>query len=623
MRSSRCWLAVIAVAALPSVAYAGDWVSAGTPIRTVVLGRSAAHFVDDASWGVRASVKLPEGLMQTWWKTADGRYLAAVIQEGLLRHKGPARLVVLDAVDARLVATTNLDFGTSSALASEDGGSGFVLFNGKKGESPPSLLRIATATGAVAARRTFTTTLPTTLVLAAGEQRLVAVWAGEAGNAAAKRRPGRVELLDAATLETVATLDLPGPAGGVFWTPDRGLVYALDPGIDSKAAPQALPAHVYVIDAPSGALVADLEVGVGPGPLSWDPQREHFYLLTRPRKTPGAGASLQVVKGAEITHELTLPRPPLGVVPAPDRSRFYVLEERGISVVDGALEQVLETVPLPKQPAAMLFAEPPTRAYVLHGEAAKVSAVDLESRKVLAEITTGRTGKKVALFAAAVGAGVLGGMQSTMLFGNPYVMPQVVTIPNPQVVGFVAPDGKSAYLYNSQTNDYTVVDTATNRVVEQFGGAGARLLPDGHTLVAFQAATVQLFDTGKMKLEPEIETAMNGLTICPDGNHVYNGVGLNKGMQRLDLETRKMDPMLPGVAGNVIFLYPKTPAEKPAALEAAEPAPAAESPSSPAGASGPTAGTPAEPSEPTAAAAGDEPVPAAEEPPASPPPPGR
>jgi hypothetical protein len=360
-------------------------------------------------------------------------------------------------------------------------------------------------------------------------------------------------------------------------------------------------------------MVADLEVGIGPGPLSWDPQREHFYLLTRPRKTPGAGASLQIVKGDEITHELTLPRPPLGVVPAPDRSRFYVLEERGLSVVDGALEQVLETVPLTKQPAAMLFAEPPTRAYVVHAEAAKVSAVDLESRKVLAEITTGRTGKKVALFAAAVGAGVLGGMQSTMLFGSPYVMPQVVTIPNPQVVGFVAPGGKSAFLYNSQTNDYTVVDTATNRVVEQFGGAGARMLPDGHTLVAFQAATVQLFDTATMRLHPEVETAMNGLTLCPDGKHVYNGVGLNKGMQRLDLETRKMDPMLPEVSGSVIFLFPKPPKEETAKEpEAAEPAKPAdgEAPASEPAAPAPSA-PPAEATEP------------APQPSATPPPPSR
>ena len=587
LRHDGAWRGLPAVALVLLVGWlasvpcaAGDWLDPATPIRAVVLGRKTITILDDATWSIRGSLALPAaGWAPYSWTTADGRFLAAIYLEGTWSIKGPAKLYVIDAVEGRLVASSSLDFAPEATAVTADGKRAFVLFSGrkaKKGEpaKPPSILGIDTATGSVVARRDLET-LPTTVVLAAGERRLLVLWPGVSDNLAAKRRPGRIELFDPDRLERTATLELAGPVAGLFWNGDRSLAYALDQGIDVKAAARSLPAHVFVVDAEAGVLRADLEVGIGPGPLSWDSQRQGFYLLTRPRKTPGAGASLQIIAGDRVTHEIELPRPPLGLAMAPDRSRFYVLEERGISILDGEPSQILGTIPLVRTPAAMLVLDPPTRGYVYHAGSSVVTVVDLENRRTVGEIVTGRTGVKVGQFFAAVGVGVLGMANSQMLYGNPYAMPQVVTVPDPETVGWVGAGRTLVFLHNSQTNDLTVVDTQSNLVVTKFGGSGATLLPDGKTVIAQQAATLQMYDTAARRLLPELEVGMNGMTVCPDGRHLYNGVGLGKGMQRVDIATRRIDPMLEDVAGAVYFLYPRPlPAAEPpaeAALTSAEP----------------------------------------------------
>jgi len=596
---------LVLAACCTATSFAADWLDPAVPIRAVVLGRKAITMIDDANWSIRAAWPAPEGFAVLNWATADGRYVAAVYQEGIWAFKGPAKLFLIDVAEAHLSGPTTLEYMPQTLVTTPDGQWAYLLFAGqeakKKEPAKPSvLLRIETATATVAARHEFKTA-PTSLLLAASGERVLVAWPGKSDNVAANRRPGKVELLDATSLASVATLDLPGPAGGLFWNEDRSRVYALDQGIDVKAAAKSLPAHLFVVDPLAGKLLADLEVGIGPSPLSWDNERKLFYLLTRPRKTPGAGAALQIIEDDQVTHEIELPRPPLGLVVAPDRSHLYVLEEKGITILDGELGGILGTIPMARTPTALLFLDPPTRAYVHHAGTSVVTPVDLENRRPLGEIVTGRTSVKVGQFFAAVGVGVLGAANSQILYGNPYAMPAVVTLPDPQTVGFVGPDGTTVFLHNSQTNDLTIVETTANRVITMIGGGNARLLPDGKTVLAQQAATLQMYDTAAKRLLPPLELGINGFTLCPDGRHVYNGVGFNKGMQRVDLQTRRIDPMHEEVAGTIVFAYPRP---LPAPPIAATPEPSTESaePSVPLPAGEPSPLPPEEPVAPPAAA---------------------
>lgn len=561
VRSSRFFLASIllillalsrpplAAQALPEPAEPGR--------RAFVLGQDKLAVIDDASFSLLATIPLPQRTM-TWWLSEDGTRLSVISQEGIFRIREAARLTVVDLTTLKALPTVPLDFHFQSALKAKDGRTGYVLFTGRPGKKgaehvPPSLVRIDAAAGRPAGRRELTE-VPTFMTLTGDESALLLFNRGELGTEPAKRRPAHLEILDAGTLEPRAVLDLPGPFADLFWNGDRSLFYLLDPGIDHKQPERAVPGHVYVIDPAAAKLVADLEVGVGPGPLSWDPQKEVFYLLTRPRKAKDAAASIQVLDRDRIVKELELPRRPLSVVPAPDRSRFYVLEDAGITIVDGEISGIEGRIPLTRPAANLILLDPPVRGYVLHPDSGVVSAIDLQSRHVLAEVTTGRTGVKVGKWMAAVAATTLGGMQAQMLYGN-YALGQVVTVPAAQTGAFVAPDGKTIYVHNSQTNDLTQIDTETQKVLGMFGaGSHLETVLDGKYLAAPKPGELVLVDLAARQPLPQIEVP-GMTTLCPDGRHAYS-LGM-RGLGIVDLETRKIVKQLPEVPMGFVFYFPK------------------------------------------------------------------
>jgi hypothetical protein len=118
--------------------------------------------------------------------------------------------------------------------------------------------------------------------------------------------PARLQVLDLTENRAIADLPaleprgsivLPGPVAAVFWNADQTLLYALDQGVESKHPERVQRRRVYVIDPAAGTLWADLDLG--PPSAAWDGDT-------------------------------------IGVLPAPDYGRFYVLEKQGIAVLDGA-----------------------------------------------------------------------------------------------------------------------------------------------------------------------------------------------------------------------------------------------------------------------------------------------
>ncbi len=576
-------LARFAAAGLvPSLALAALPV-AEPPDSVVFFGRDAIVVTDHANFEVRGTVPHHEGFLQTQWTSGDGRRIAFISQAGIFRIKDPAWLTVVDLEADRLVAEKPLGYGMRMAVATAEGRIGLVLLAGREAKKGmpaegPELLCVATESGEISARVTLAE-LPSAVLVTADGGRVLLVHPGNLK----PRKPGRLELRSVADLAPVGELALPGPVGDLFWNGDRSRLLVLDPGLEVKPPATGLPGRIYAID-PAGAagptLVADLELGVGTGRPAWDDVRGVFYIVTRPPKKSSAPAMLRVLEGDAIGHEIALPRVPIAVLPAPDRARFVVLDEQGLTLVDSELTRIEGAIPLSRRPANLLFLQPPGRAIVHHEGSSVVSAVDLDSRKVLGEIVTGRTGKKIGLFAAAVGVGVLGQMQSQMMYGTPYAMAPVVMPSDPSTAGLMAPDGGTAYLWNSETNDVTVVDTATHQAIEKFGGGQMQFVEGGRKLAALQAMTLVTFDVAARKLDPEVSLGANGGYFCPCGEHLYNGVGLNKGVQRFDLAAHRMSPLREGLSGAPIFVRaarPESAAPEPAPAPAAMPSPAAPS----------------------------------------------
>jgi hypothetical protein len=410
---------------------------------------------------------------------------------------------------------------------------------------------------------------PVAMALSEGDAGLVLVFSpGDATQKKGARPPARIEVLDLDTLATRSSLTLPGPAAQVLWSESGARAYVLDAGREDKDPAKAVPGHVYVVDTSAPAVSADLELGPSPGPLSWDPVREAFYVLTAPRKGK-QGAAIYVIAGERVVAERPLPRRPLSVVPAPDRSRYYVLDEGGVTLLDAELTQVVGSIQTPKPRSLVLLGGSGPRALVTHVGQERVSVVDVQEGKTLASVGTGRTGVKLlqsaaAGFATAVaGAVAQGQLPASVIAGSGIYPGQVVTVPQGDTTAAVTADGSTACVYNSQTDDVTVIDLVAGKAGAKFKGGDAGVQPalDGRTCVAFgRRNQIVVVDPETRQPRPPIEVPGVGRglfggmphAMCPDGRHVYVW-GLETGENvRVDLEAGALET-LPGVVGRVQF----------------------------------------------------------------------
>ncbi|MCP4202362.1 MAG: hypothetical protein GY769_10565, partial [bacterium] len=195
-------------------------------------------------------------------------------------------------------------------------------------------------------------------------------------------------------------------------------------------------------------------------------------------------------------------------------------------------------IPLPATPTAMLFLDPPDRAFVSFLASSQVSVIDLAESRILADITIGRTGKKLALATAAALSPVFGPI--------PY------TVPNPETSGLLSPDGRTAFLINTQTVDLTAVDTESFEVVEKFPGSLPAVVLDGRALAAFKVKDFVLFDLETRKALPEMELGLGASSISPSGRYAWTGLG--SGTAVFDLEARRRVKLFPDVTGQIVFV---------------------------------------------------------------------
>lgn len=550
------WLAPLLLVCAAGGALAAEERPRPADPRLATVWKRDIHLFRERTAEHLGHVELPRGWAQNWWLHEAGQRLGVLGREGLLSQKGPLQLSIVDLAGPKLVSSEPLEGSLQFLVRTSDGRVGFLAMLGgetkkKQAATPPRLVRVDLVAGGPHRSRPLAEP-PNAIVLTSDGAELVLVYAGASGKTRADRKPGRVEVLDTATLEPKASLALPGPADGIFWNGDRTRLYAEDVGLDDAQPEIALPGRLYVVDPKRAALLADLELGIGPGPLGWDDERGVFYVLVRPKKAKDAGASLLVVGGEAIEREFELPARPTAVVPNPDRSRFYVLEEKGVTVVDAANGEVVTRLSLSDTPTGVLPVEEKNRVFVGFAGSSKVASIDLGTRQLLAQHTTGRTGKKVGLFAAAVLGTALSQVNSYMLTGNQYAMAQVVTYPSPETSGVLSPDRKLGFFYNSQTGDYTVIDVETNRMIDQIAGGGLQFLDGGRTAFVSQVTDVVLWSVEQRRLLAEIDAGGGGKVLCPDGDHVWAIAGI-RSLNLVDLAQRTVTKKFDELGGSLLF----------------------------------------------------------------------
>jgi YVTN family beta-propeller protein len=110
----------------------------------------------------------------------------------------------------------------------------------------------------------------------------------------------------------------------------------------------------------------------------------------------------------------------------------------------------------------------------------------------------------------------------------------------------VTPDGKHAYIADQDTNDVSVIDTATNTVVGTPIPVGAfprgiAVTPDGkHAYVAnINVGTVSVIDTATNTVVATVTVGVSptGVAVTPDGKHAYITNGSSNNVSVIDTVT--------------------------------------------------------------------------------------
>jgi DNA-binding beta-propeller fold protein YncE len=348
--------------------------AAAPPRRAYAFGNDKISVIDEDAFKSLGTIPLPEGRTEFWWNNAEQDRLALIITDGMFGNQ-PATLVVIDLDSDKIVNTVKLGFDARRLMTSDDGNRAFIILNGKVWRGTRSIVAVDTKTGAIVARAEIKRE-PDDFFLTASGEGLIFVDDGLNALKASQRKPATLELFDAATLESRKKAVLPGPIKGIYLD-YPGRVYFLNRGVDDSKKKNRAQGEIYVVDRETLDLEATLEVGMAPGQLAWDPDREMFYLLTSPWATrKQAEAQLHLIGAEGIVASIELPRRPLGAQPSQDREHFYVLYEDDVVRVDRDLEQSSKALALKDSPVQLFEHPDNNRFYALHYDSSYVSVVD-------------------------------------------------------------------------------------------------------------------------------------------------------------------------------------------------------------------------------------------------------
>jgi DNA-binding beta-propeller fold protein YncE len=560
--------------------------------RAFVLEEKALTVIDDGDFSIKARIPFdpppvpqkkpwlpygPGGIAHhTYWVSKDNTRLTVIFRNAFL---------VFDLFALKLIGQDDLGCMPSIAIRSDDGNAAYVLCSGVEKEKKPSRLVSADSkTGRVVSRLELTQE-PDYLSMP-DNSTLVAVGMGKPFEKPEKRKPGWVQVFRGPVLESRASLPVPGPVTYFQWDPKMTRLYLTDTGNNDKNPQKAKPGRLYAFDPVEPKLSEGVDIGMGPGPLAWDAEMKVFYLLNIPRKIEVAKPAVLVFNGERVVHRLELPRLPFSMIKAPDHKRFYVLEEKALTIVDGLLQKVEGSIPLGKPPQGVTFMDPPNRAYVLHPYSSAVTSVNLSEGRVGTQITTGRGSIKFLQELGAAAAGMASGIASYSVYGSYWVTGQVIMTPRPSTDALLSRDGRTLFVYNSRTVDITIVDTLTDQVLGMHpgGGAGRRFIQNGKFFVIQAPGDLTLVETETRIVRPKFKIPA-WPNFCPDGHYAYAWRLKNfknwgeEDVALIDLEAGTVKTTFPGVRGPVFFPTMNRedldvpPSEEPAPDPAAEPAP--------------------------------------------------
>jgi DNA-binding beta-propeller fold protein YncE len=357
--------------------------------------------------------------------------------------------------------------------------------------------------------------------------------------------PAGLQFVDVGSRQIAATRAVEGGPTDLAFSGDGGFLYLLEKGKPDRKPAKNVAGRIQVYSMETRD--HEINLGAGTAPRGFIPDEEGRQVLVLSEGAPSAEkgepeGELRVLRGGDVAATLKVAAEPAFVRISPDRARLYVVGGRALSHVD--LPNLRRIADTPLQPAGMniLSANTPShavdelavsddgrRGFALYQGSSKLSVLDLESQKLIDEVTTGRGGKKLAKFMGAFALSVAmtavsqsaaqnAGLGTSYYFYDVYSFQ--IAAPNTSLV--LRPDGRFAYALNSQTSDVTIVDADTGHVVDKVpgGGRALKLFTSGAMLAVRDKDALRFIDTATQKKGDELlfpGSSSVALAFSPDG----------------------------------------------------------------------------------------------------------
>ena len=227
---------------------------------------------------------------------------------------------------------------------------------------------------------------------------------------------GALQVIDTATLEIVAAIDLDGTESiEAIVSPDGSRVYVVN----------AITANIAVVDALSLELDGTIDLPVGGSPTS------------------------------------------LAITPAGDRLYVSSFSSRDVLVVDLATFQVVETIPAGAGTNGVTISPDGSRVYAANQDEGTVTVIDPSTDEVVATVAAGEAPRRVVVSPDGARLYVPDLDTGTLLVIDAESLEIVETVavgPVPTDLS-ITPDGSTAYVVVSGANRISAVDTASAEVV--------------------------------------------------------------------------------------------------------------------------------------------------------------
>lgn len=504
-------VAVIALIAIPSFAqqnaYVIDMDGKAVAALDLATGKTlssvALPFTPD-----RALV-LPDGKSVLALYQGDGNYGA---WSGEFRPKGPSQAAIIRA--GKLAGSTDLGWGLAQASFSADGKSAYVLTTGyesnKVAERKPSeLIRIDTDTGKIAGRLAFDAAAQAFATDAAGTTGIV--YAPPYPKKKPSPLPARLTFIDLKSFEAGPVVELKGevrkPVASGSW------IYVVDAGN------RKTPGNLYIIDTKSRALAKTIPLGTEAVMAGTDTEGRVVVLSQGADRKSGR---VFLVKGTDVVAEYTGPEAPKFVTTSADNKRLYVAGWKDFSMVDLGANKASASVELARDPFGVLPTKDNSRVFVVSTDGqscCRISTFDVANMKRLTTFLGGskgeRFGQGLAAAALTVASYQAGKSAAQASGANSFTYSLFTPKMHGSARGPLAlsPDEKKVYLVDTQTNDVTVVDTASGERLKNIdAGYGLReviYLPRASVLAAIADDDIRMIDVATDEIRDTIKLSGN------------------------------------------------------------------------------------------------------------------